>query len=66
MIEEHELRTVLAVMNITAPFEMVWCAQNTDPGDFARELYDVRDGYRFYLVPDNSALLSEDGVISAR
>jgi hypothetical protein len=61
---EH-LKTVLRVMNMTAPFDQVWCAQSSDSGSFAREVFDIQDSYRFYLVPDDSALLGEKGVITA-
>ena len=59
------IKTVLRVMNMTAPFEMVWVAERSSVGDTARRTYDVQETLRFWLVPDDSALLNEDGMIRA-
>jgi len=64
-MEPFHLRTVLRVMNLTAPFGHVWVATHDDPNSLNKERYGVTDGYRFYLVPDNSNLLGESGVMAA-
>lgn len=64
---DDQIKTVLRVMNLTAPFEMVWVCERDEAGDYARRLYDVQAHLRFWLVPDDSALLAEDvkGIIRA-
>ena len=65
-MELHHIQTVLRVMNLTASYGMVWCASRFD----ISQSYTLKDlggeaEIRFYLVPDDSALLSGEGVISA-
>lgn len=64
---DNQIKIVLAVMNLTAPFGELWVCERYAAGDYARRLYDVQATLRFYLVPDNSALLDShtEGMIKA-
>jgi hypothetical protein len=65
-MELHHIQTVLRVMNLTTSCGMTWCAARFD----IAESYTLKDlggeaEIRFYLVPDDSALLGGEGVITA-
>lgn len=64
-MELEQIKTVLRVMNLTAPFDMVWTAQDAPSESWFREMYGIEGQLRFYLVPDDSPLLNEKGVIRA-
>lgn len=64
-MDEQQVRAVLAVMNFTAPFGFVWIANRVATETWIREMYDIQDSIRFYLVPDDSSFLLEKGVIHA-
>jgi hypothetical protein len=61
-----QIITVLRVMNMTAPFDQVWCAERLNVvNTHANEYYGVAAQLRFYLVPDDSELLTHEGVFKA-
>lgn len=58
-MDERQIRTILTVMNISAPFEAEWCAWQPEKG-WLDEEYKIRDHWRFYLVDDDSELHSSE------
>ena len=58
-----QLKTVLAVMNLTAPFDAVWCAEEETTGTLDGD-WGIQKRYRFYLVSDAAKLLGEEEIIS--
>ncbi len=67
IMTDEQIKTVLRVMNLTAPFSQLWVCERHPAGDYARRLYDVQATLRFYLVPDDSNLLDPhtEGMIRA-
>lgn len=64
-MELEQIKTVLRVMNMTAGYGRVYVCEPSSSGDLGIRTYGIEATYRFYLVPDDSALLGEKGVITA-
>lgn len=56
--EVEQIRVALQVLNLTSGYGMVWVAESHTSGDLGRRTYGIESTYRFYLVPDDSELLS--------
>lgn len=64
-MDTNAIKTVLRVMNLTASYGMVYVASPMTVGELAKHTYEIESEIRLYLVPDNSSLLSCDGIITA-
>lgn len=65
-VNDDQIRTILSVMNMTAPKDTEWCASSYQNADYITDQYLIRDHWRFYLVEDASVLHDQsEGIIWA-
>lgn len=63
-MDERTVRAMLGVMNLTAPFESLWCAEFVEVSGNAKE-QGVQQAVRFWLVQDDSKFAHDEGLIYA-
>lgn len=64
MLDERAIRAILAVMNLTAPFESKWYAEKPGKLSELQEHMGIQQGLRFWLLPEDYSEGFE-GLISA-